>query len=92
MSQKPRQPTPLDTGCLMAVWVPNTTREFPALSGHACALTLSDGQQIVVMAGSAHKVLEACNKIRPHSTNDLSHVRPAVLTHQDNLTLLDDEL
>lgn len=81
------------TGFLKEEWVCNGTEPFPAYAGHACFLRLKgQANPAIVMGSTPAEVFATCKKLDPTVELVEVHIRPVVLTHQQNVELIDDEL
>ena len=84
---------PLAEGFLKAEWMCDQTQPFPAYSGYGSALILKAGDKpIIVMCADKDRLLSICQSLTPDGTIDPLRIHPIVLTHMNNVKLVDDEL
>jgi hypothetical protein len=81
------------SGFLQEEWVCSGTAPFPAYFGHACFLRLKGtANPVIVMGSTSAEVFATCQKLDPAVELVEVYIRPVVITHQQNVELIDSEL
>ena len=81
------------TGFLKEVWISNQTAPFPGYGGQGTSIKLPGiTNPIAIIGANVEEVLAACKHLEPDGVHTVAHIRPVVITHQNNVKLEDDEL